>query len=88
MNKFCKKLFIISSWYFQLTNVNKCILIIKCYQNNYDVLFETLILYFTNDLDQGCQTQFLEGRSPAEFCSNPAPTHILCSFSIKTEGLD
>ncbi len=24
-------------------------------------------------LAQGCQTQFLEGCSPAEFCSNPAP---------------
>ncbi len=22
-------------------------------------------------LDQGCQTQFLEGRSPAKFSSNP-----------------
>ncbi len=33
-------------------------------------------------IDQGCQTQFLEGRSPAEFSSNPAPTHIPCSFQI------
>ncbi len=24
-------------------------------------------------LKQGCQTQFLEGRNPAKFCSNPAP---------------
>ncbi len=29
-------------------------------------------------LEQGCQTQFLEGRSPAEFSFNPAPTHIPC----------
>ncbi len=28
------------------------------------------------------KTQFLEGRSPAEFSSNPAPTHIPCSFQI------
>uniref|UniRef100_A0A8C1IV43 Fatty acid amide hydrolase 2b n=1 Tax=Cyprinus carpio TaxID=7962 RepID=A0A8C1IV43_CYPCA len=28
---------------------------------------------------QGCQTQFLEDRGPAEFSSNPAPTHIPCN---------
>ncbi len=38
-------------------------------------------------LDQGCQTQFLEGRSPAEFCSNPAPTHKPCSFQISLKDL-
>ncbi len=27
-------------------------------------------------------TQFLEGRSPAEFSSNPTPTHIPCTFQI------
>ncbi len=38
-------------------------------------------------LEQGCQTQFLEGRSPAEFSSNPAPTHILCSFHLSMKDL-
>ncbi len=38
-------------------------------------------------LRQGCQTQFLEGHSPAEFCSNPAPTHIPCSFQISLKDL-
>ncbi len=28
----------------------------------------------------GCQTQFQEGHSPAQFSSNPAPTHKPCSF--------
>ncbi len=33
------------------------------------------LLQAVNDgLKQGCQTQFLEGRSPAEFCSN---THTM-----------
>ncbi len=26
---------------------------------------------YVQALDQGCQTQFLEGHSPAEFSSNP-----------------
>ncbi len=34
-----------------------------------------------NCIAQGCQTQFLEGRSPAEFSSNPAPTHKPVIFS-------
>ncbi len=41
--------------------------------------------YFSNHLvhlKQGCQTPFLEGHSPAEFSSNPAPTHKPCSFEI------
>ncbi len=41
----------------------------------------------TDCLHQGCQTQFLEGRSPAEFSSNPAPTHIPCSFQIVLNDL-
>ncbi len=36
---------------------------------------------------QGCQTQFPEGRSLAEFCANPSPTETM-SFSNKPEGLD
>ncbi len=36
---------------------------------------------------QGCQTQFLEGRSPAEFSSNPAPTHKPCSFQWSLKDL-
>ncbi len=32
---------------------------------------------------QGCQTQFLEGCSPAEFSSNPAPTHKSFQISLK-----
>ncbi len=39
-----------------------------------------LALYMIIALMQGCQTQFLEGHSPAEFSSNPAPTHIPCSY--------
>ncbi len=38
-------------------------------------------------LGQGCQTQFLEGHSPAEFSSNPAPTQIPCSFQISLNDL-
>ncbi len=44
-------------------------------------------LWLANSLDQGCQTQFLEGHSPAEFSSNPAPTHIPCSFQISLNDL-
>ncbi len=39
-------------------------------------------------LFQGCQTQFLEGRSPAEFYSNPAPPHKPCSFQMSLKDLD
>ncbi len=42
---------------------------------------------FLVTLKQGCQTQLLEGRSPAEFCSNPAPTHKPCSFLISLKDL-
>ncbi len=42
---------------------------------------------FAFTVRQGCQTQFLEGHSPAEFCSNPAPTHIPCSFQISLKDL-
>ncbi len=38
-------------------------------------------------LQQGCQTQFLEGRSPAEFSSNLAPTHKPCSFQLSLKDL-
>ncbi len=38
-------------------------------------------------LEQGCQTQFLEGRSPAEFSSNPAPTHKPSSFQISLKDV-
>ncbi len=32
-------------------------------------------------------TQFLESRSPAEFCSNPTPTHIQCvAPTLSTDG--
>uniref|UniRef100_A0A9J8DCT6 Uncharacterized protein n=2 Tax=Cyprinus carpio TaxID=7962 RepID=A0A9J8DCT6_CYPCA len=41
----------------------------------------------SNNLQQGCQTQFLEGLSPAEFCSNPSPAHIPCSFQISLKDL-
>ncbi len=36
---------------------------------------------------KGCQTQFLEGSSPAEFSFNPAPTHTPCSFQISLNVL-
>ncbi len=38
-------------------------------------------------ISQGCQTQFLEGRSPAEFSSKPAPTQIPCSYQINLNDL-
>ncbi len=38
-------------------------------------------------LEQGCQTQFLEGCSPAEFSSNPAPTHKPSSFQISLKDV-
>ncbi|KAL0154172.1 hypothetical protein M9458_050530, partial [Cirrhinus mrigala] len=44
-------------------------------------------LRISYDLRQGCQTQFLKGRSPAEFCSNLAPKHILCSFQLSLKEL-
>ncbi len=37
-------------------------------------VFETVCVFKTSfpvALEQGCQTQFLEGHSPAEFSSNP-----------------
>ncbi len=36
---------------------------------------------------QGCQTQFLEGCSPADFSPNPAPTHKPCRFQISLKDL-
>ncbi len=42
---------------------------------------------FNLAVDQGCQTQLLESRSPAEFSSNPAPTHKPCSFQISLNDM-
>ncbi len=41
-----------------------------------------------HSLDQGCQTQFLEIRSPAEFCFHPCSNTHIMQFSIKPEGAD
>ncbi len=43
----------------------------KMYFFNCDSLYIMCINFFSHGLEQGCQTQFLEGHSPAEFSSNP-----------------
>ncbi len=47
----------------------KCVSIWMCIWLQ-DLLFKQIVA-IGNSLKQGCQTQFLEGRSPAEFRCNP-----------------
>ncbi len=59
-------------------------------QNNLQIFqFHTLlkIKVLHDAIEQGCQTQFLEGRSPTEFSSNPAPTHKPWSFQISLNDM-
>ncbi len=53
-----------------------------CWLTNFVIVMDECV-----DLRQGCQTQFLEGRSPAEFSSNPAPTHKPCSIQLSLKDL-
>ncbi len=48
----------------------------------FEVICELAKIY---SLNQGCQTQFLEDRSPAEFSSNPAPKQTM-QFSVEPKG--
>ncbi len=48
--------------------LNFLLLFIKYYFSINNILYKYMIVF---TIDQGCQTQFLEGQNPAEFIFNP-----------------
>ncbi len=83
---YAKKLMQICHWFITLVVVRHILSMMSC-AKRLMLYCINLTLKITYHLNQGCQTQFLEGHSPTEFISNPAPTHIPCSFQLSLKDL-